>query len=119
MKDCAMFALTLLHSATNTHLQHLKTTSYSVHKALQKYYEAIPDMVDAVVESYQGKYGVITDYPNAYHPANKEPLPYMESLQKFVQEARGALPQDSELQNEIDNIQNLINSTVYKLKTLK
>ena len=119
MKDCAMFALTLLHSATNTHLQHLKTNSYSVHKALQNYYEAIPDLVDAVVESYQGKYGVITDYPNAYHPANKEPLPYMVSLQKFVEEARGALPQDSELQNEIDNIQNLINSTVYKLKNLK
>ena len=43
----------------------------------------------------------------------------MVSLQKFVEEARGALPQDSELQNEIDNIQNLINSTVYKLKNLK
>jgi hypothetical protein len=42
----------------------------------------------------------------------------MESLQKFVAEARGSLPKDSELQNEIDNIANLINSTVYKLKFL-
>ena len=42
----------------------------------------------------------------------------MESLQKFVGEARGSLPQDPELQNEIDNIANLLNSTVYKLKFL-
>ena len=122
MQDCAMFALTLLHSATNTHLQHLKVTgvgSYAAHKALQGYYEAIPDLVDAVVESYQGKYGLITDYPNSYHPAPKDPLAYMESLQKFVGEARGSLPQDSELQNEVDNIANLINSTVYKLRNLK
>ena len=43
----------------------------------------------------------------------------MESLQKFVGEARSSLPQDPELQNEIDNIANLLNSTVYKLKFLR
>jgi hypothetical protein len=29
------------------------------------------------------------------------------------------MPQDSEIQNEIDNISNLLNQTVYKLKFLK
>jgi hypothetical protein len=29
------------------------------------------------------------------------------------------MPQDSEIQNEIDNISNLLNQTIYKLKFLK
>jgi len=119
-QDCAMFVQTLLHSATIAHQLHLSSKSYSEHKALQKYYENIEDIVDALVESYQGKYGLIESYPTNYHSANgKNALAYMESLQKFVGEARGSLPQDSELQNEIDNIVNLINSTVYKLKFLR
>jgi hypothetical protein len=80
----------------------------------------VPDLVDVLVESYQGKFGLIDSYPTNYHnSANKSALAYMESLQKFVGEARGSLPQDSELQNEIDNIANLLNSTVYKLKFLR
>jgi len=119
-KDCAMFVQTLLHSATIAHQLHLSSKSYSEHKALAKYYENIEDVVDALVESYQGKYGLIESYPTNYHNSgNKSALAYMESLQKFVGEARGSLPQDSELQNEIDNIVNLINSTVYKLKFLR
>lgn len=119
-QDCAMFVQTLLHSATIAHQLHLQSKSYSEHKALGAFYEEIPDLVDAVVESYQGKYGLIEDYPTNYHNAGrKNALAYMESLQKFVSEARGSLPQDSELQNEVDNIANLINSTVYKLRFLK
>ncbi len=115
-----MFVQTLLHSATIAHQLHLSSKSYSEHKALQGYYEEIPDLVDVLVESYQGKFGLIDSYPTNYHNSgNKNALVYMESLQKFVNEARGSLPQDSELQNEIDNIANLLNSTVYKLKFLR
>jgi hypothetical protein len=35
----------------------------------------------------------------------------------MLRKANG-FPQDSELQNEVDNIANLINSTLYKLKFL-
>ena len=119
-QDCAMFVQTLLHSATIAHQLHLQSRSYSEHKALGAFYEEIPDLVDYLTESYQGKYGLIEDYPTNYHNAGrKNALAYMESLQKFVAEARGSLPQDSELQNEVDNIANLINSTVYKLRFLK
>lgn len=115
-----MFVQTLLHSATIAHQLHLQSKSYSEHQALGGFYEEIPDLVDALTESYQGKYGLIEDYPTNYHNAGrKNALAYMESLQKFVAEARGSLPQDSELQNEVDNIANLINSTVYKLRFLK
>jgi hypothetical protein len=116
-QKCGLFVLTMLHSATNAHLMHFKTRSYSQHKALRQYYDGIVDLVDALVESYQGKYGIVEQYPDVYH-SPKDPLKYFESLQRFVADARKDLPQDSELQNQIDEIADLINSTTYKLKFL-
>ena len=117
MKECALFTLTLLHSATNAHLMHFKTRSFSEHMALWTYYDEIVDLVDSLVESYQGKYGIVEDYPNVYH-SPKDPIKYFESLQRFVADARQDLPQDSELQNIVDEIADLINTTTYKLKFL-
>jgi DNA-binding ferritin-like protein len=118
MENCALFLATMLHSATNTHFFHWSTDSYAKHKALAKYYDSIIDLTDAFAESYMGKYGKFTSFPSVYHQP-KDPIRYMESLQSFVKEARNDLPQDSELQNIIDEIADLINSTAYKLKFLK
>jgi DNA-binding ferritin-like protein len=118
MENCALFLATMLHSATNTHFFHWSTDSYAKHKALAKYYDSIVDLTDTFAESYMGKYGKFTSFPSVYHQP-KDPIRYMESLQSFVKEARNDLPQDSELQNIIDEIADLINSTTYKLKFLK
>jgi hypothetical protein len=118
MENCALFLATMLHSATNTHFFHWSTDSYAKHKALAKYYDSIIDLTDAFAESYMGKYGKFTSFPSVYHQP-KDPIRYMESLQSFVKEARNDLPQDSELQNIIDEIADLINTTTYKLKFLK
>ena len=118
MENCALFVATLLHSATNTHFFHFTTDSYSRHKALQKYYNGIVDLVDAFTESYAGKYGKFNSFPSVYHQP-KDPVRYMESLQSFVADARQDIPQDSELQNVVDEIAALINTTTYKLKFLK
>jgi hypothetical protein len=110
----------LFHSSTNTHLMHLKTRSYAEHKALNTYYDEIIDLVDTFVEAYQGKYGRIENYPTDYEPAPDNSTRYMLYLQTEVETLRRAdgFPQDTELQNEVDNIANLINSTLYML-TLK
>ena len=115
------FVSTLLHSATLTHLMHFKTTSYSQHVALNAYYDEIPELVDSLVESIQGAYETIIEpYPSMFGNGNgDDPLAYMVSLRNYVRDYRGEMPQDSEIQNEIDNIANLINHTVYKLKFLK
>jgi DNA-binding ferritin-like protein len=118
MENCALFLATMLHSATNTHFFHWSTDSYAKHKALAKYYDSIIDLTDTFAESYMGKYGKFTAFPSVYHQP-KDPIRYMESLQSFVKEARQDLPQDSELQNIVDEISDLINSTTYKLKFLK
>ena len=118
MENCALFVATLLHSATNTHFFHWSTDSYSKHIALGEYYDGIVELTDSFAEAYMGKYGKFTTFPSVYHQP-KEPVKYLESLQNFVTDARQDLPQDSELQNLIDEIADLINTTTYKLKFLK
>ena len=117
-ENCSLFLATLLHSASNTHFFHWSTDSYAKHVALAEYYDGIVDLTDQLAESYMGKYGKLTSFPSTYHQP-KEPVKYMEALQGFVAEARKDLPQDSELQNIIDEIADLINTTTYKLKFLK
>ena len=85
-ESVALFAATLLHSATNTHFFHWETNSFSEHKALGKYYEEIVDLVDSYVETYMGCYEQIKSFPNVYHQP-KDALKYLESLKKFVDEA--------------------------------
>lgn len=121
MYTISRFVLTLLHSATITHLHHFRTGSRSDHLALQQYYEAIPDLVDSLTESYQGKYGKIKDYiePFYFFDNNLSPLDYMIELNDFVFSARKELPQDTELQNDIDSIASLIDGIVYQLRDLK
>ncbi len=120
-KDPVMdLVMCLLHSVTNTHILHLQSLSYSQHIALGAFYDEISDLVDGFVEAFQGKYGLLTKYTSDFQLADA-PIPYLEYLKAEVEKNRRAanFPQDSELQNEIDNIANLINSTLYKLRFLK
>lgn len=97
---------------------HLSTDSFSVHQALNTYYNEIIDLVDQYAEAFMGRYGQIKKWPQEFHNA-KDPVEYLTSLKDFVEEARKDLPQDSELQNLVDEIADLINSTLYKLRFLK
>jgi hypothetical protein len=113
------FVGTLLHSATITHFMHLRTRSYAEHKALGAFYDEIVELTDSVAEAIQGCYQeIIEDYPTAFGNPSVEPLAYILSLKDFVAEMRTKLPQESNIQNEIDAIATLIDSTAYKLKFL-
>ena len=115
--DAAEFIAALLHSSTVAHFMHLSTDSYSAHKALGGYYEKIIGLADDFAEAYQGRYEKIKNYPDEFH-SGKDPVKYLKSIQSFVDDARKDLPQDSEIQNIIDEISQLIDSTLYKLKFL-
>lgn len=115
------FALTLLHAATNAHILHLRTRSYAEHVALGEFYQALPDLVDAVVEATQGRTGELVDYPVQYYAPAGSGLEELEMLKDYVDEERHkeGIPQDSEIQNLIDEIADQIDSTLYKLRFLK
>lgn len=116
--NVALFAATLLHSATNTHFFHWSTDSYAKHIALGDYYDGIVELTDAYVEAYMGAYEQITSFPDVYHKP-KDPIKYLQSLQKFIKEARNDLPKDEQLCNLVDAIADLVDSTTYKLRYLK
>ena len=115
----ATFVTTLFHARTQVHQLHLGTKSYAAHKALDEFYNNIVPLVDELAEAYQGKYDLIVfkDIPCKTVQRNNE-LNYMQGLKEFVCDNREDLPQDSELQNIVDEIANLINSTLYKLRFL-
>lgn len=113
----------LMHSRTQAHSFHLGVEHYAAHKALQTYYESIVDIIDTITESYQGKYGLIKlksisglDTDNSIENI----ILYFEKLVKYVSlKRKDDSAKDSFIQNEIDNIEVLIYSTIYKLKHLK
>lgn len=113
-KAAAKFVIAMMHARTDAHLMHLQTRSYAEHVALNGFYDALPDLVDSFVEAYQGKYGIIEDYPEEYRRLDE-----IEDLVDEIEQMRADLPGDSELQNIVDEIAALVDSTVYKLRYLK
>jgi len=111
----------LLHSRTQIHIYHLQTKSFAVHKALNDYYDGVVDIFDGLVESYQGKHGIIENYKcdgyDNYSSVNSA-IEYLQKLDKTIESSRKSV-KESFIQNQIDTAQELIYSTIYKLKFLE
>ena len=112
------FFLKLLHASTNGHLLHLQTKSYSEHKALQGYYEKLPDAVDTLIEQYQGAYQKIVEYPNMYEPPKADALQEVTSIRDFIVANRAVIGDYTSLQNEVDALLSIVEATMYKLTFL-
>ena len=113
----AEFVQCLFHAVTNTHILHLQSKSYSQHVALGAYYESLIELADTYAEAYQGKYGIITGYTGDYKlPPGA--LEYLMEISDAIKIMRVRLPQDTELQNLIDEIASETDSTIYKLRFL-
>jgi DNA-binding ferritin-like protein len=116
---------TLMASRDQAHIFHWQTVgdgSYAAHKALQKYYDAIPDMIDALVESYQGKYGIIKGYEPAerFDAYSKETaIKYFKALSVFIERIYTKFSkEDTNIINQLDTFKDLIFTTIYKLENL-
>lgn len=118
MTKAGEFVLTLMHAATNAHILHLQTRSYAQHVALNAFYEAMPGLADDLAEAIQGAEGKLLEFPVDYFGPAETPLEELEDLKEYVDTTREALPNHSEIQNIIDEVAQLIDSTIYKLKFL-
>ena len=112
------FAQTLLHAVTNTHILHWRIIDKSepAHRTLGNFYDELQEKVDAVVESVMGRYQCQLPITANYYPPLDDPREELLMLSDYVMEARNTLPPDSEIQNLIDEIQELINKTRYLLR---
>ena len=114
------FAMCLLNGVTAGHIHHLGTDSYSQHMALGDFYVELDKRADKFIEAYQGKKSKIIFAEKALFLGENglELVQYIcdqiESYRKMP-----GFPQDSELQNIVDELLDLADSTKYKLRFLK
>ena len=119
--DFCEMVCNILHSRNQAHVFHLQTKSYAEHIALNGYYDAVVPLFDGIVESYQGKYGIIKNFKTfkvEQYRNGKKTISYFQRLLDIIEENRDSV-EDSSIQNQIDTVQELINSTIYKLRFLK
>ena len=111
----------LRFSVEQTQVYHWQSQSLSEHKALNRYYDGIPDITDGLVESYQGKYGILKGYKSyqiADYTTSDEVIGFLKGLSEDIENLRQSI-QESYIQNQIDGAVELIQSTIYKLENLK
>jgi len=119
------FASLFFHSRTQAHAFHLGVKgpgAFSTHSALQTYYDNIIALIDGLVESYQGKYGLIKFQAVNGLDTNcdiKNIISYFQKLCAALDKLRkDEKLQSSYLQNQIDGVEELLYSTLYKLINL-
>ena len=99
--------------------KHLKSAKYGKHIALQEFYEEMPDKVDALIEGWMGAHGKkVGSFQNILSSSNMNTLKYLQELKKICKEGYDLLDDNDELEGLMDDIVNLINSTLYKVKEL-
>lgn len=118
---CGELVTRCFQARTDAHIAHLLTKSYAAHKALNEFYDDIIDLADSFAESAQGRYGLLS-YPQIM-PRHKDvnyskPESIPKGLRAWIDANRDSCTDDSELQNIIDEIVGLCNSTIYKLEFL-
>ena len=100
------------------HMFHLMTPSYAAHKAAQAFYEGIIPLIDTIAEGLIGRYGRFEAFPNVKESA-MDGLQIVGNLTKWIDANRVAISENSEIQNDIDTILSLCNSTAYLLRELR
>lgn len=110
---------TLQQSVVSTWRKHLRTAKYSKHMALNDFYEEMPDKVDALIEAWMGVNGrKIKSYDNILQSKNMNTLSYLKELRRVVKQGYALMNGEAELEAKLDDIVELIDSTLYKVKEL-
>ena len=95
---------------------HLKTRKHHVHVTLNEFYEKALDIVDDIIEQYQGICGVVEEpFINCIVGDGKTEGEYLTELKAFVENNKCVLGCHSEIDSTIDEFLALIDSTNYKL----
>lgn len=110
---------TLQQSVVSTWRKHLRTAKYSKHMALNDFYEEMPDKVDALIEAWMGVNNKkIKNYENILQSSNMNTLSYLKELRRVVKQGYVLMNGEKELEALLDDIVELIDSTLYKVKEL-
>lgn len=115
----AEFFGTIQESVTITWRMHLKTKSYSIHNALNDFYYRALDVVDRIIEQYQGINGVVEEpYSGLIASESKTEVEYLKELKDFINTSKYILGDYTEINSTIDDFLGVIDSTIYKITNL-
>lgn len=110
---------TLQQSVVAGWRKHLKTYKYSKHMALDEFYSEMPEKVDALIEAWMGVNGKkVKSFTNIITSKNMGTLVYLKELRKVVKQGYTLMNGENELEALLDDIVELIDSTLYKVKEL-
>ena len=110
---------TLQQSVVEEWRKHLKTSKYSKHMALDEFYKEMPEMVDKLIEDYQGINGKVEEYKNVFDAEEMDALEYLETLRDFVKQGRkDFIEVETSLESDVDDILGFVNSIIYKVREL-
>ena len=122
--DVAKFISKLFEAREMAHVFHLSVNgeigTYAVHVALGEFYNNLLELIDEFTEVYQGQYGLVENFDiiDTSSAKDRQYIPYFESFFEFIKLNRTNCfdPQDTHLQNIIDEIVALNFRLLYKLK---
>lgn len=103
-----------------THRQHLRTASFAEHMALGAFYEGVIPLVDGFVEAYQGRFNELLDIPLIDNEFEGDISDILEQQMAWIDDNRKQIcpKEESALNNALDEIVTLYQSTLYKLRFL-
>lgn len=121
--EVVKFFSKLFESREMAHVYHLQVRgeegSYAKHEALGDYYEDIVEIIDDVIEVYQGQYGIVDGYDiiDTSSTNSKDPIAYFEEMGEFIKHGKKCISEeDTHIHSLIDDISCLIYKTLFKLK---
>lgn len=101
------------------HLAHWSTGSYAQHVALGDFYDGIVDLLDKLVEAYQGNFGKIK-VEELEDDEQGEVLAVLDRDVVWISDNRTQIANGvPALENIVDELTGLYLSTIYKLRNLK
>ena len=99
--------------------KHLRSAKYGKHMALDEFYKEMPEKVDDLIEAWMGAHGKkVGAFQNILSSSNLNTLTYLKELKRVCKEGYELMGENAELESCLDDIVNLINSTLYKVKEL-
>jgi DNA-binding ferritin-like protein len=105
----------LMGAIVSARIIHWNTKSYAEHKALGKFYSGLEEMTDSYVEAYMGVYGRMGSFDLVVEHEDTTGVELVNDVSDFIQSLRAELPNDTQLQNLLDEIAALADKTAYLL----
>lgn len=109
----------VFEARNSSHLEHWRTKSYATHMALGDFYDDVIDLLDNLVECYQGNFGKIGKVPNVEQSHNGDCVKCLNDQVAWIATNRSKIAQEVDsLENIVDEITGLYLKTIYKLENL-